>query len=88
MDGLLVLAVCKYVDMWQKTQERTPIMDAILLLEHALTTNSTHNFHYKLLLVRLYCHPLIGAIQRAIDLWKGMDVKQILVSESKRLVMG
>ena len=49
-------------------------MDAILLLEYALH-RSKFNFHFKILLIRLYIQ--LGVCNRAWEIYQTMDVKQI-----------
>ncbi|KAL7273222.1 mitochondrial distribution and morphology [Rhizina undulata] len=53
---------------------QAPLYQAIIILE-TLLTKSKHNYQALLLLVRLYL--LIGAVDKAVEIWPRLNVKQI-----------
>ncbi|CAG8502005.1 8272_t:CDS:10 [Acaulospora morrowiae] len=73
-DECVILASHALFDLYTKVGKNTFIMQAILLLEMALT-KSKHNFQLKLLLIRLY--QIVGIFYRQADLYKSMDFKHV-----------
>jgi N-acetyltransferase B complex (NatB) non catalytic subunit len=57
---------------------------AIVLIEAGLT-RSPYNFHFKLLLIRLY--EKIGAAKKAFDVWSTLDIKHVQISTLGHLVV-
>lgn len=86
-DPLLVLVCHTLYEVFERTQQRGHLVDAICVLERALAHDSKHNFQFKLLLVRLYCHPTIGCISRAFQVFKSLDVKQIQLDTLSHLIV-
>jgi len=76
-DSFALLFAGNYLSQALATSDRRLLLDAILGLEVALLKHSPHNYQFKLWLIRLYCHPLVGALQRALALYKSLDIKQI-----------
>lgn len=53
------MSVLQLIQLFLSTSDVKYLMDSVLALEFGLT-RSASNFHFKLLLVRLYTHPAIG----------------------------
>jgi N-terminal acetyltransferase B complex non-catalytic subunit len=85
-DDYLILAAHRLLPNTKSERyENGPaIIRAILVIEAGLA-QSPFNFHFKLLLIRLYT--TIGAVGRAFDLWSTLDVKHIQIATLGHLVV-
>jgi len=86
-DSFALLFAAHYLSHALQSGERRWLVDAIVALELALLHYSPHNFQFKLWLIRLYCHPLIGGVQRAGGLYKSLDLKQIQHDITSHLIL-
>ncbi|KAE8748112.1 hypothetical protein FOCC_FOCC005115 [Frankliniella occidentalis] len=73
-DPYVLLMAHLLLDVWMETQDTSRLLDVLLLLEHALLM-SPSNFHFKLLLVKVY--HLLGAGVAAHDVYETLDVKHM-----------
>jgi hypothetical protein len=87
-DGFLLLCAHALFSLFERTQERRFLIDAVLALELGLGKYSRHNFQFALSLVRLLCHPLVGAAHRALAVFKKLDIKQIQLDSLSHLISG
>lgn len=78
-DDLCLLCAHALVDLHEHTGDPSYVLDAIGVLEHGLTLSSS-NFHFRLLLIRLYSHPAIGAFATAFAHYAALDVKSVQVT--------
>ena len=62
------------------------LMTLINLLEYSLL-NSLYNYHIHLLLIRLYCHPLISAIHLALKHFKQLNIREIQYDTLSHLII-
>jgi hypothetical protein len=78
-DGYLGLFAQGYLEYYlsQKKPQRKYLLDIITALELGLAKYSVWNYQFKLWLIRLYCHPEIGAFSRALALYRSLEIKQI-----------
>lgn len=60
------------------------VLQSVAVLETGLT-RSPHNFHFKLLLIRLYIE--LGAMERVAQLWESLEIKHIQMSTLTHLVL-
>ncbi|KAG6837306.1 hypothetical protein H0H93_011908 [Arthromyces matolae] len=73
-DDLALLAANTLVNLWKLTSEEQYLLNAITLLEFALT-KSKQSFQARLILIRLY--RLLGAPTLALDHYRALGVKQV-----------
>ncbi|RKO83343.1 N-acetyltransferase B complex non catalytic subunit-domain-containing protein, partial [Blyttiomyces helicus] len=74
-DDFLMLAAHALIDSYAADRtNRLPLQQAICLLEQGVQ-RSKHNFHFKLLLIRLYFE--IGVYKRPLELATSMQIKQV-----------
>ncbi|KAI7906285.1 N-acetyltransferase B complex non catalytic subunit-domain-containing protein [Cokeromyces recurvatus] len=73
-DEFAILASHLLVDLYHQYKESSYLIQAISLLELALT-KSIYNFQIKLILVRMYT--LLGVYQRPFEIYRTMEIKQI-----------
>ncbi|KAG0169915.1 N-alpha-acetyltransferase 25, NatB auxiliary subunit [Apophysomyces sp. BC1015] len=73
-DDYVILSAHILLDCYKEHQQMTILIQAIVLLETALT-KSTYNFQIKLILVRLY--NMLGIHTRPLQIYQTMDIKQI-----------
>ncbi|KAK3804416.1 hypothetical protein RRG08_006716 [Elysia crispata] len=74
-DNYLLLATHLLLDAWEKTGDDIHLWQAIVYLELGIR-ESTSNFQFKLLLVRLYCFK--GVFGPCPALYDGMEIKHIM----------
>ncbi|GFR60420.1 N-alpha-acetyltransferase 25, NatB auxiliary subunit-like [Elysia marginata] len=74
-DNYLLLATHLLLDAWQKTGNDIHLWQAIVYLELGIR-ESTSNFQFKLLLIRLYCFK--GVFGPCPALYDGMEIKHIM----------
>ncbi|GFO09844.1 N-alpha-acetyltransferase 25, natb auxiliary subunit-like [Plakobranchus ocellatus] len=74
-DNYLLLATHLLLDAWEKTGDDIHLWQAIVYLELGIR-ESTSNFQFKLLLIRLYCFK--GVFGPCPALYDGMEIKHIM----------
>ncbi|KAL2622376.1 hypothetical protein R1flu_002581 [Riccia fluitans] len=83
-EELLILATNLLVELFRRTQNMGFLVEAILVLEFGLYARR-YSSQYKLLLIDLYT--LISAVDRAVDWYRTLDVKYILVETISHLIL-
>eukprot|EP00178_Gracilaria_changii_P021140 TRINITY_DN62987_c0_g1_i1.p1 TRINITY_DN62987_c0_g1~~TRINITY_DN62987_c0_g1_i1.p1 ORF type:complete len:958 (+),score=113.70 TRINITY_DN62987_c0_g1_i1:298-3171(+) len=88
-DDYILLAAHKLLPMTENDSRSRysdvfPILQCIVVLEAGLT-RSPHNFHFKLLLIRLYSE--IGAMERVAEIWFSLDIKHVQMSTLTHIVL-
>ncbi|RDB21137.1 N-alpha-acetyltransferase 25, NatB auxiliary subunit [Hypsizygus marmoreus] len=73
-DDLALLAGSVLVNLWKLTSEEQYLLNAVTLLEFAIT-KSKQSFQTRLLLIRIY--RLLGAPSLALDHYRAMGIKQV-----------
>eukprot|EP00808_Paulinella_micropora_P012737 g34719.t1 len=85
-DGLAHLCALTLFDLHTRTKQRKYLVEAIARLVDALKT-TPNNFQIRLLLMRLYCSPMIGAVGLALKHFTILDVKQVLLDSCSHLIL-
>ncbi|KAL3691655.1 hypothetical protein R1sor_005306 [Riccia sorocarpa] len=83
-EELLVLATNLLTELFRRTQNMGFLLEAILVLEFGLYTRR-YSSQYKLLLIDLYI--LISAVAPALDWYRTLDVKYILIETISHLIL-
>lgn len=88
-DDYIIMAVHKLLPVanaksCKRYNNGAAVFEAVVILETGLC-RSPHNFHFKLLLIRLYVE--IGALERVAELWESLDVKHIQLATLTHLVL-
>ncbi|CAN8073862.1 unnamed protein product [Agarophyton chilense] len=88
-DDYLVLVAHKFLPLVEGSPNNRysnafAVLQSIILLEAGLT-RSPQNFHFKLLLIRLYC--AIGAMERVAELWHSLEIKHIQMATLAHIVV-
>lgn len=88
-DDFLLLAAHKLLPVSQvpgkeRYHNGSAVLQAILILEAGLAF-SPCNFHFKLLLIRLYIE--VGALSRIFELWQSLEVKHVQLSTLTHIVL-
>lgn len=86
-DHFLIMFAHHYYSLFESTLDARYLHDIIVALEVGLAHYSQFNYQFKLWLIRLYMHPAIGAFQRAIQIYRGLDIKQIQHDITSHLMM-
>ncbi|GLB34889.1 putative N-acetyltransferase B complex (NatB) non catalytic subunit [Lyophyllum shimeji] len=73
-DDLALLAANVLVNLWKLTSDEQYLLNAVTLLEYALT-KSKHSFQARLILIRLY--RLLGAPSLALEHYRTLGIKQV-----------
>ncbi|KDR81676.1 hypothetical protein GALMADRAFT_58678 [Galerina marginata CBS 339.88] len=83
-DDLVLLAGNTYVNLWKLTGDDCHLLDAVYLLEYALT-KSKQSFLTRLILIRLY--RLLGAPSLALEHYRIMQIKQVQHDTLSHLIL-
>ncbi|PXF43798.1 N-alpha-acetyltransferase 25, NatB auxiliary subunit [Gracilariopsis chorda] len=88
-DDYLILITHRLLPIFEKDLDdryanKFAVLQTIAVLETGLT-RSPHNFHFKLLLIRLYIE--LGAMERVAELWESLEIKHVQMSTLTHLVL-
>ena len=85
-EPFLLLSCSTIYDVYRLTSQPSYLFTAVVLLEHSLSF-APHNFDHVLLLMRLYCHPALGCISRAHELYTMLSIKQVQCESLSHLIL-
>ncbi|KAJ7520455.1 hypothetical protein O6H91_19G006600 [Diphasiastrum complanatum] len=83
-EELLVVASNLFIELFRRSQKLAFLLEALLILEFGLLIRR-FNFNYKLILINLYS--FLGAVGPAVDWYKTLDVKNILLETVSHHIM-
>jgi len=86
-DSLAQLVGWLFLRLYERTGERGHLLEAVRRVRHALYEHTDKNFQLRLMLVRLYCHPCLGATGLALQEFKQLGVKEILLDSCSHLAL-
>jgi N-terminal acetyltransferase B complex non-catalytic subunit len=74
-DDYILLSVMTFLNAYTQDPQPSHLLESIALLEYALK-KSPYNFHFKILLVRMYVQ--LGVFNRAWEVYKTLEIKQVM----------